>query len=292
MFAEKFLSILFKNLHLKTNDFLQARSLSHAEVRDFVQFRKNMTSEEWKESVRQAGQHLLELEPYHVIYPSHPSYPHEFLNLTEPPVFLSLLGDINLLSKRKITVVGSRRVLPPMVDWMQSEYVRFLKQVDVVTVSGGAFGVDYLATKLSVFSGRASIVILPSGLSESYPRHTREWRGHKQILMISEYFPRESVRRHHFVLRNRLLGSLSPQVFAVQSALKSGTMTTVMAALEQGREVMTLPSFPGVTECSGNIQLIKDGALVVTCALDLQLALGLSLPDPNGKNKENEIGNP
>jgi len=276
----KSLSVLFKIMRLPAQLFIHLSPLGGVEVRDVLCELKSLDRKAWGELLREVHRQLQELQMFDILYPSHSEYPQSFYQLKQPPVFLCALGDLRLLAQQKITVIGTRRPSLSFIDWMNDQYFKFLRINDVVTVSGGAFGIDHLATQTALFCGRSSVVILPSGLSVSYPSHTRQWLKNPRVLSLSEYFPYETVRNYHFVNRNRLLGSLSPHVLVVQCATKSGTMTTVRIALDSGCEVLTVPSFPNLIESSGNIQLMKDGAQIIATAEDLSLALRLLAPNP------------
>jgi len=285
-------SILFKLLGLPSQLFINSVRFTDSEIKEALCSLKSLNNKSWSDTLCRVKSLYQQLEDYEVLYPTHKEFPKSFYRLKQPPVFLTAVGNLQLLRHQMVTVVGSRRPLVPFVDWMNDHYVRFLKENDIVTVSGGAYGIDHLATQTALFCGRSSLVILPSGFHESYPRHTKKWLSDKSVLSLSEYFPKETVRKHHFMTRNRLLGIISPHLLMVQCSVKSGTMTTVNAALDSGVEVLVVPSFPNIIESHGNIQLLKDGAQVIATAEDLSLALGLFAPNPQCKNKENEIRNP
>lgn len=276
----RYLSILFKLLSLPSQLFINVIRFTDSEIKDYLCTLKKLDKQAWTEAVQTVKTLQEQLLEYQVLYPTHKDYPKSFYRLKQPPVFLCACGNLQLLTQSLITVVGSRRPLVPFTDWMSDQYFRFLKTKDIVTVSGGAYGIDYLATQTALFAMRSSIVILPSGLKKSYPVHTQKWLKNENVLCLTEYFPEETVRKYHFITRNRLLGIMSPQLLVVQCSVKSGSMTTVNAALDSGVDVLVVPSFPNIMESSGNIQLLKDGAQVIATAEDLILALGLSSPNP------------
>lgn len=286
------LSILCRMLHYDALTFQELVQRPLTQIKEWVAEREGLAVHKKEELFLRARKMHEALVPFTIVHPLHPAYPSRFYGLAASPVFLCTRGELSFLNESLLTVIGSRRTLLPFTDWMNDQYVQFLKKKDVVTVSGGAYGIDAQATKLALFCGRPSVVILPSGLERCYPQHVRRWGQHPRVLLMTEYFPMETVRNYHFVHRNRLLGALAEKILVVQCALKSGTMTTVNYALDCGGEILVLPSFPGAMESSGNLQLLRQGAQMIVSADDLELCLGVSAPHPNGEEQKQNVRNP
>lgn len=255
--------------NLSAQDFIYLRGSTQFAIDLYIKEKKNLTVEAYLQMWRLCQQTVEDLKSFQVLYPGHADYPKIFFHVVDPPVFLCANGNLNWLNEELITVVGSRRAMPDFLQWMNEHYLHYLLKTHAVTVSGGAFGIDYKATSLALFAGTPSIVILPSGFCSLYPRHVNSWKDKSNILLLSEYFPDQELRPYHFIHRNRLLGTMSTNVLVVQCAVKSGTMTTAQYAVDHGRQVLTLPDFPGRTESSGNLRLLRDGATLVSNSDDL-----------------------
>jgi DNA processing protein len=105
-------------------------------------------------------------------------------------------------------------------------------------------------------------MVLPSGLKRVYPQNMTPWMEpivRSGGLILSEFPPYLRMRKWHFFLRNRLIAALGDRVLIAQAQKKSGSWSTAQWALEEGRELLALASFPGATAFSGNIHLIKSG---------------------------------
>jgi DNA processing protein len=87
---------------------------------------------------------------------------------------------------------------------------------------------------------------------------------------------------------------LSLGVVIVEAAKRSGSLITSRLALEQGREVFSVPGSPLDPRAEGTNGLIKQGATPVTEAADiisvLQPIIGRDLPAPDGEMLEDEPG--
>ena len=64
----------------------------------------------------------------------------------------------------------------------------------------------------------------------------------------------------------------------VEAAAKSGSLITARNALDQGREVLSVPGHPFDARAAGCNMLIRDGAILVRSAKDVIEALQLKKP--------------
>ena len=87
--------------------------------------------------------------------------------------------------------------------------------------------------------------------------------------VLSEYPPRLAPRPSLFPPRNRIISALSDVVLVVEAREKSGTLITVDMALEQGREVYTIPGRCTDSLSMGCNRLLRQGAMVATAPEDI-----------------------
>jgi DNA processing protein len=147
-----------------------------------------------------------------------------------------------------------------------------LAQKGVVIVSGLAFGVDAIAHKAALEAGGTTIAVLANGLDSVYPAAHRQLA--KQIVdnggaLVSEYPPGTPARDFQFLARNRIVSGLADAVIVTEAAARSGTLSTVMHALEQGREVFTVPGNITSPMSVGPNRLLQQGAHPVTAIDDI-----------------------
>ena len=185
-------------------------------------------------------------------------YPKEFLQLQYPPFVLFFKGDLSLLKKEKISVVGSRDACEYALKATEG---LCRKNEGKVIVSGMARGIDAASHRYA----RYTIGVLGCGIDCIYPRENRELyeKVMKEGLLLSEYPGTVRPYGYHFPFRNRLISALSNTVYIMQSSTRSGTMTTVREALELGKNVKVLPYDVFHKDGLSNNLLIKEGADII-----------------------------
>lgn len=197
------------------------------------------------------------------------SYP-VILNTSDyAPLILSYRGDIKILENcdNLVGFVGSRRIDPELQFWFSSEVKKLDSQI--VTVSGGAIGVDQFVHKESVKNNLKTLVVLPSGLFHPYPAYLFNlFKENKNFLFLSQFSPELRVYKSNFYPRNHLIASLCKKLVVLQAEQKSGTMVTARFAIDLNREIYALSSNPWDQRYSGNKELINDGAIQM---MDLDL---------------------
>jgi len=93
--------------------------------------------------------------------------------------------------------------------------------------------------------------------------------------LLSEYNVGVPAYPSNFVERNRLVSGISSAILITEAAEKSGTLHTARFALEQGREVLTVPGNILSPQSAGTNHLIKTGATPVTSVDDIFHVLGI-----------------
>lgn len=191
------------------------------------------------------------------------SYPTSLTQLDRPPLCLFYQGNLSLMKKRLIGIIGSRNC-DEYGEIVVSEIVKALDK-DWVVVSGLAKGIDGLSHKYALEYGKETIGIIGSGLKYQYPLCNQSL--YKQMaqkgLILSEYAYNEPIRKEHFIARNRLIAAMSDVLVVVESTLHSGTLITVNEMLTLGKEVYVVPH-PLFSKCGeGNLKLLFEGANIL-----------------------------
>lgn len=198
-------------------------------------------------------------------------YPEEFTRLVDPPLVFSIWGQ-RIWKHEKIAIVGSRLPSQKSLWWLSKELSLVLSRPNVISVSGGAIGVDQLVHQSSISLKRPTVAILPSGLKDIYPRSFAAMSS--SVLdnggcLLSEFADSQSVRKHHFSYRNRLIAALGKFSIIVEAREKSGSLITAHRALEMGKDVFVVPGHPLDDSFRGSLSLLKMGAHIITHADDI-----------------------
>lgn len=204
--------------------------------------------------------------------------------IPDPPSWLFCRGDATALAGPSVAVVGSRRCTRQGAETAFA-LARDLAAQGLHIVSGLAYGIDAAAHRGALAASGGSgagvtLAVLGGGLRHIYPR------AHERLAadivtaggaLVTEHEADEPPRKHHFPARNRIVSGLCLGVVIVEASDKSGSLITARMALEQGREVMAVPSLISSPLSSGCHRLIREGAALVECADHVLEALGLEV---------------
>jgi len=191
--------------------------------------------------------------------------PYELEVLKDKPKQLFYKGDLSLLKKRKISIVGTRHPIS-YTKQLCLKLGNALKKRGVCVISGGAMGVDALAHK-SAFPN--TIGVMANSLDIIYPKvnYSLLKSMEKESLMLSEYEINIKATRYSFVLRNRIVVALGDVLIVAQADLNSGSMRSVEIAQKLGKKIYVFPHRIG--DSLGTNQLLKDGLATPIYDIDL-----------------------
>ena len=201
-------------------------------------------------------------------------YPERFLMLSDRPYCMFYQGTLPEKNLPALAVVGSRR---PSIygEEMTEDFAGALAGAGIVIISGIAMGIDGISHKAALDVGGKTVGILGSGIGVPYPKEN--WTLYREMCekgcVMSEYGPGVPPLKYHFPHRNRLISALSDGILGVEAAERSGTLITVDRGLEQGKEIYVIPGRIGDRMSAGCLQLIKQGARLVTDPAEIALDL-------------------
>ncbi|MET0378204.1 MAG: DNA-processing protein DprA, partial [Spongiibacteraceae bacterium] len=168
----------------------------------------------------------------------HPQYPALLQEISDPPPWLYVRGDVDALSLPQLAVVGSRHPTR-QGEADAATFAAALASAGFAVTSGLAYGIDASAHQAVVNAAGTTVAVLGTGLDVIYPDSHRALA--EQIVqrgaLVSELPLGSPPLARHFPSRNRIISALSVGVLVVEAAVRSGSLVTARLALEQNREV-------------------------------------------------------
>lgn len=203
-------------------------------------------------------------------------------SIANSPKKLYFIGKLPETRRATVAIVGTRK---PTTYGREVTYqlAYDLARRGIIIISGMALGVDGIAQRAVIDAGGITLAVLANGVDIIYPATNKQLA--QDILknggaIISEYEPGIEARDFQFLARNRIVSGLSDAIIVTEAAIRSGTLSTVMHALEQGREVFVVPGNITSPLSAGCNNLIKQGAHPITCAEDVLEIIAPDLLQP------------
>jgi len=208
---------------------------------------------------------------HHLVFRGEDAYPSSLNEIPVAPLFLYIKGDLTALALPRLAIVGARKATAYGLD-TAFNLAQTLAEQRVSIVSGGAIGIDTSAHQGALSIQGSSIAVMGAGLLNLYPKHNTSLFHSiidHQGCLLSEYPLKTNVQARLFPARNRIISGLSLGVIVVEASFKSGSLISANYALEHDREVFAVPGRiidPASAAC---LDLIKQGAKLITCTEDV-----------------------
>ncbi len=195
-------------------------------------------------------------------------YPVSLAAIDDAPPVITYTGDIKLLQKTCVGIVGSRNASLNGRKFTE-KLARDLGASGASVISGLARGIDTAAHAGSLETG--TVAVLGGGLDIIYPPENKDLYAQirERGLIIAESPFGQQPFAQSFPRRNRIISGLSQGIVVVEATFKSGSLITARMAGEQGRDVFAVPGHPLDPRAEGPNALIRDGAVLVRHAADI-----------------------
>ncbi|HGD5287081.1 TPA: DNA-processing protein DprA [Streptococcus agalactiae] len=252
-------------------NYLKKNSLTSLSVRNMAVVSKCKNPTFFIENYKQLDLKKLrqEFKKFPVLSILDSNYPLELKEIYNPPVLLFYQGNIELLSKPKLAVVGARQASQIGCQSVK----KIIKETNnqFVIVSGLARGIDTAAHVSALKNGGSSIAVIGSGLDVYYPTENKKLQEYMSYnhLVLSEYFTGEQPLKFHFPERNRIIAGLCQGIVIAEAKMRSGSLITCERALEEGREVFAIPGNIIDGKSDGCHHLIQEGAKCIISGKDI-----------------------
>src|SRR6266540_3063568 len=191
-------------------------------------------------------------------------YPELLRQLPDPPLALFYRGNLALLQKTAVAMVGSRHASPYGLNAAR-HLAGQIASAGVVVISGLARGIDGASHEAALDAGGDTIAILGTGIDVVYPRsHKKLFRAiEERGLILTEFPPGMPPLSANFPIRNRIISGLANATVIVEATGRSGSLITARTAAEQGRDVFAVPGTIFSPGSEGPNRLIQYGAKLV-----------------------------
>lgn len=202
------------------------------------------------------------------------TYPNLLREIHDPPIGLYWLGPYRI-DRPCIAIVGSRACTRYGLE-VARRFAGELARMGFCIVSGMARGTDRAAHEGALENGGPTLAVFGNGLDIIYPPENvdiyREIRESGAV--ISEFPFGKKANRTTFPMRNRVVSGICQAVVVVETDVQGGSMITARFAMEQNRTVFAVPGRIDMPSSAGCLQLIRDGATMLTSVDDLLDELG------------------
>ncbi|MCD6046921.1 MAG: putative processing protein DprA [Gammaproteobacteria bacterium] len=228
---------------------------------------------------------------HHLVILGEKNYPKVLAEISNPPPFLFVRGDVAILNQKQVAIVGSRNPTHYGIKITQL-FAHGFATAGLAVASGLALGIDAIAHEAVLKVPGKTIAVLAVGLDQVYPK--RHQTLAENILqhggaLVGEFGVGTKPVAENFPRRNRIISGLSLGVLVAEATVKSGSLITARYALEQGREVFAVPGSIFQTLSQGCHALIKQGAVCVEKVADVLEALSYEIVMPATEVKQNKI---
>lgn len=201
------------------------------------------------------------------------AYPKRLTQIADPPPLLYAYGELADRDEWSIAVVGTRRPSPYGKQVTQSLSAD-LSAAGLTIVSGLAYGVDGIAHETALERGGRTVAVVAGGIDKLYPTKHRGLAARivdsGSGAVLTEYPLGTRPKADNFPRRNRILAGMTLGTLVTEAGKKSGTWHTVTSALDQGREVFSVPGQITSEKSDGANLIIQQGyGKLVTGAADI-----------------------
>lgn len=191
-------------------------------------------------------------------------YPKRLLHCYDPPTLLYYRGNADLNNTKVISVIGTRNNTDYGKQLTES-IVQGLAELNVLIVSGLAFGIDAIAHKSANTNNLPTVGVLAHGLDTIYPLQHKQLA--KDILLngglLTEFVRNTKPDKHNFPKRNRVVAGMADATIVIETPVKGGSMITAELAYNYNRDLFAVPGKTTDSKSSGCLKLIQQNKAIL-----------------------------
>lgn len=214
------------------------------------------------------------------------TYPELLREVCDRPHVLFVRGNVDALSQRMLSMVGTRDMSPAGQDVCNRLIQQLSEKVDdLCIVSGLAYGVDAACHRAALVYGVNTVAVIASTLPNVTPS-THSALANDIVerggAIVSELHSQSPQNGALFLARNRIIAGLSAGTVVVESPASGGSLATADMADGYHRVVMAVPGRITDGSSFGTNNLIRSGkARLVLTATDIIDDIGWQIATPH-----------
>src|SRR5688500_4109681 len=154
-------------------------------------------------------------------------YPAVLNELYDPPPFLFVLGDLAVLARPTVAIVGTRRATA-YGERVTDSIAGALASAGACVVSGMARGIDAAAHRAALRCHGATAAVLGTGVDIAYPaaHHALHRTIAERGVVLSEFPCGSRAAQASFPRRNRIIAALARATIVIEAGQGSGALIT------------------------------------------------------------------
>jgi DNA processing protein len=221
-----------------------------------------------------AEEEMIFIEKYKIkpLFYMDKAYPNRLKHCIDSPIMLYYKGAADLNKEKIISVVGTRRASDYGKE-ICSQLIGDLSNLNLLVVSGLAYGIDAKAHQAALQFGMETVGVLAHGLDRIYP-YSHRAMAEKMVQsggLLTDYMSKTNPDRENFPKRNRIIAGLADALIVVESAIKGGALITANIANSYNRDVFAVPGKVIDNFSEGCNYLIKTNkAALIQSARDIE----------------------
>lgn len=214
---------------------------------------------------------FIEKQKIHTFLITEEDYPKRLKHCVDAPLLFFGKGTIDFNVARVVAIVGTRKASPYGIAFTK-QLIEELAPLDVLVISGLAYGIDTAAHEASVHHNLQTIGVLGHGLHMLYPASNCKLASRmlRKGGLITEFISGTGPDAINFPTRNRIIAGLSDAIIVVEARKEGGALITANLGFSYDRDIFSVPGRVGDLQSEGCNNLIKSNkAALITSAKDV-----------------------
>ncbi len=243
-----------------------------------------------KKYLNRAEEEIKFIEKYKItpLYYFDDCYPEHLKDCIDAPIMLYFKGNIDFNNRKILSIVGTRKATG-YGKMFCNQLVKDMAELDVLVVSGLAYGIDICAHKSAMEYNLPTVAVLAHGLDIIYPSVHRNI-AEKMLShggLLTDYISKTTPEKENFPSRNRIIAGIADATVIIEARKPGGALITAEIANSYNRDVFAVPGKTNDISSVGCNYLIKSNkAALIESAKDVKYIMGWNEDKKTQKKKE------